>query len=132
MTFIAHAFPFCRLQKAWLDKCLKRLVSENPLRVNMLRRTKHCEKLHKSTFIIFFNHSERLTCKISLLVICQFLGLSVKTLTFEDKYSLLYKENLLQPFQIQLSNEKENFLIFFAAFLKLMPNFEHFARKRPS
>ena len=70
------------LIKAWLGKRLKRPISENSFRVNMLRRRKHCWNLHDSTFIIIFHHSERdWVAKMFLLVICKTLGLFVNTLT---------------------------------------------------
>ena len=47
------------LWKTLLDQCLKRLVSENPLRVNKLVRPKHCWNFYDSTFIIFSVRSER-------------------------------------------------------------------------
>ena len=37
--------------------------------------------------------------KKSLLVICKILGLFINTLTADDKYSLLNRDNLTQPIQ---------------------------------
>ena len=37
--------------------------------------------------------------KKSLLVICKILGLFINTLTADDKYSLLNRDNLMQPIQ---------------------------------
>ena len=48
-----------RLQKAGLIKCLKRLVSEHLLAVNMLDAPKYCLNLHGIIFVIFFDHSDR-------------------------------------------------------------------------
>ena len=48
-----------RLQQAWLFKCLKRLVSEHIWTVNMLKVPKNCLNLHCSSFVVFFDHSER-------------------------------------------------------------------------
>ena len=42
-----------------------------------------------------------------LLVICEILGLFVNTLNAGDKYSLRYRENLLQPIAIIFSKEKQ-------------------------
>ena len=64
-----------------------------------------------------------------MLVLCIFLRLLVKTLTDDEKYSLLYRENLTQPFQILLSQKQKTFSEFFAAFLKSTLNFEHFQKK---
>ena len=64
-----------------------------------------------------------------MLVLCKFLRLLVKTLTDDEKYSLLYRENLTQPIQILLSQKQQTFSHFFSAFFKSILNFEHFQKK---
>ena len=64
-----------------------------------------------------------------MLVLCKFLRLLVKTLTDDEKYSLLYRENLMQPIQILSSEKRKTFSEFFSAFLKSTLNFEHFQKK---
>ena len=64
-----------------------------------------------------------------MLVICKFLRLLVKTLTDDEKYSLLHRENLTQPIQILLSQKQKTFSQFFSEFLKSTLNFEHFQTK---
>ena len=64
-----------------------------------------------------------------MLVLFKFLRLLVKTLTDDEKYSLLYRENLMQPIQILLSEKRKTFSAFFYAFLKSTLNFEHFQKK---
>ena len=64
-----------------------------------------------------------------MLVFCKFLRLLVKTLTDDEKYSLLYRENLTQPIQILLYQKRKAFSQFFSAFLKSTLNFEHFQKK---
>ena len=64
-----------------------------------------------------------------MLVLCKFLKLLVKTLTDDEKYSLLYRENLTQPIQILLSQKPNTFSQFFLAFLKSKLNFAHFQKK---
>ena len=64
-----------------------------------------------------------------MLVLCKFLRLLVKTLTDDEKYSLLYRENLTQPIQIRLSHKRKTFSQFFSAFSKFTLNFEHFQEK---
>ena len=64
-----------------------------------------------------------------MLVLCKFLRLLVKTLTDDDKYSLLYRENLIQEIQILLSEKRKTFSPFLSAFLKSTLNFEHFQKK---
>ena len=64
-----------------------------------------------------------------MLVLCKFLRLLVKTLTDDEKYSLLYRENLTQPTQILLSQKRKTFSEFFSAFLKCTLNFAHFQKQ---
>ena len=67
-----------------------------------------------------------------MLVLCKFLRLLVKTLTDDEKYSLLYRENLTQPIQILLSQKQKTFSQFFSTFLKSTLNFAHFQKKDDS
>ena len=64
-----------------------------------------------------------------MLLFCKFLRLLVKTLTDDEKYSLLYTENLTQPIQILLYQKRKAFSQFFSAFLKSTLTFEHFQKK---
>ena len=64
-----------------------------------------------------------------MLVLCKLLILFVKTLTDDEKYSLLYRDNLTQPIQILLSEKQKTFFGFLSAFLKPTLNFEHFQKK---
>ena len=56
------------------------------------------------------------------------LGLSINTLTTDDKYSHLNRENLTQPIQMHLSKKQKLFYQCFSAFLKFKSNFEHFEK----
>ena len=62
-------------------------------------------------------------------MICKILGLFVNTLTADDKYSFLNKDNLLQHLQMQLSQKGKIFSQFFFAFCKFTLNFDHFQKK---
>ena len=46
------------LRKTWLDKCLKRHVSEDLLIGNLVNGPKHCFDLNDSTFTILIDHYE--------------------------------------------------------------------------
>ena len=63
-----------------------------------------------------------------MLVLYKFLRLLVKTLTDDEKYSLLYRENLTQPIQIPLYQKQKIFFNFFSAFLKSTLNFDEFEK----
>ena len=53
----------------------------------------------------------------------------VNTLTADDKYSLLNRDNLTQQNRTQLSQKQKAFSQFFLAFCKYTLNFEHFQKK---
>ena len=53
----------------------------------------------------------------------------VNTLTADDKYSLLNRDNLTQAIQTLLSQKPKAFSEFFSSFLKSTLNFEHFQKK---
>ena len=67
--------------------------------------------------------------KTSLFLTCQISGLLVKTLTADEKYPLLNRDNLTIPFQMQLSQKQKTFSQLFAAFLKFKLNFKYFEKK---
>ena len=64
-----------------------------------------------------------------MLVLYKILGLFVNTLTDDNKYSLLYRDNLTQQIQILLSKKPKTFSQFFSAFSKSTLNFAHFQKK---
>ena len=64
-----------------------------------------------------------------MLVLCKILRLFVYTLTDDDKYCLLYRDNLTQAIQILLSPKQKTFSQFFSTFLKSTLNIEHFRIK---
>ena len=51
------------------------------------------------------------------------------TLSADGKYSLLNRDNLTQPIQMQFSQKKQTFSDFFSAFLKPSLNLEDFSKK---
>ena len=64
-----------------------------------------------------------------MLVLCKILGQFLNTLTDDDKYSLLYRDNLTQEIQILLSKKPKNFSQISSKILKPTLNFEHFQKK---
>ena len=64
-----------------------------------------------------------------MLMLCKISVLFLNTLTDDDKYSLVYRDNLTQPIQILLSQKQKTFSEFFSAFFKSTLNFEHFREK---
>ena len=67
--------------------------------------------------------------KKSVLVRRKALELFVNTLSADDKYSLLNRDNLAQLIRTQLSQKQKPFYEFFLAFPESALNLEHFQKK---
>ena len=64
-----------------------------------------------------------------MLVRFKISGVFLNTLTDDDKYFLLYRDNLTQPIQILLSQKQKTFSQLFSAFLKYTLNSDHFQKR---
>ena len=62
-------------------------------------------------------------------MLCKILALFVNTLTDDDKYSLLYRDNLTQQIEILLSQKPKTFSKLSSEILNPTLNFEHFEKK---
>ena len=60
---------------------------------------------------------------------CKVLRLCVNTPTADEKYSLLNRDNLMQPIQMNLCQKQKKFSGLFCAFLKSTLNFQRFQEK---
>ena len=67
--------------------------------------------------------------KKSVLLRRKALGPFVNTLSTDDKYSLLNRDNLAQPIRTQLSQKQKAFSEFFGAFSKSALNLKYFQKK---
>ena len=63
------------------------------------------------------------------IVTWKILRLFVNTLTADSKYTLVSRDNLMEPIQIHFSQKQKTFSRFFCAFFKSTSNFEHFQTK---
>ena len=66
----------------------------------------------------------------SLLETWKFFSRFFNTLTTDDKYSLIRRDNWMQTIQMHLSQKQKIFCEFFAAFFESELNLEHFQKKR--
>ena len=62
-------------------------------------------------------------------MLSKILRLFVNTLTADEKYSLLNRDNFTQPIQVLVSQKQKTFCQFFSRFPKSALNFEHFQKK---
>ena len=67
--------------------------------------------------------------KKSVLVRRKALELFVNTLSADDKYSFLNRDNLAEPLRTRLSQKQKPFHQFFLAFSKLALNLQSFQKK---
>ena len=117
-------------RKTLLDKCLKSRVSEDSSTSNMVNGIKQCWNLKWHHFChIFWALCWQLISKNSLIVIGKISGLFFNTLTAGQKYSLLNRDNLAPPTQMQLSLKAKTFSQFFSAFSKWRLKVEDFRKK---
>ena len=65
----------------------------------------------------------------SLLETWKFFGRCLKTLTADDKYSLISSLNWMQTIQMHLSQKQIVFSQFFTAFFEFALNFEYLRKK---
>ena len=65
----------------------------------------------------------------SLLETWKFFSRFLNTLTADDKYSLIRRDNWMQTSQIHLSQKQNVFSHFFSAFFEFALNFEHLKKK---
>ena len=113
MTLIADVFP-----KLWTPKNVVRLLSKKyRLRGPFNKQHgKQAETLWKSkqqpVYHLFVSLRKQLSWKKSVLEIFRILRLFVNTLSADAKYSLLNRDNLTQPIQIQFFQKQ----IFFSDF----------------
>ena len=78
---------------------------------------------------IYWSLWRQLTYKKSLSVTCKISRLFPSTLSAYGKYSLLNRDNLTQPIQMQLSRKQKTFSEFLSAFLESSLNFNIFKKE---
>ena len=127
MTLIAEVFP--KLQS--LKNKLRAMSIKSRFKGSFKKQHgKGAQTLWKFAwqhlYHIYWSLWRQLTFKKFLLVICKISRLFPNTLSADGKYSLLNRDNLTEPIQMQVSRKQKTFSQFFSAFLKSSLNFEHF------
>ena len=131
MSLITDAFPKLRTQKnvlRWMPKKFRFKWSFGK------EHGKRAQTLLKFTwqnlYHIYWLLGRQFTFKKSLSVICKIWRVFPSTLSTDGNYSLLNRDNLTQPIQMQVSRKERTISEFFFAFLKSNLNFEHFQKKK--
>ena len=122
MTLITDVFP--KLRKSRLREPFR---NQHGKRAQTLLHSGRQQLYH-----IYWSMWRRMSWKMALLALWKILGLFVTTLTADDKYSLLNRDNLTQPIQILVPQKQKTFSQFLSAFLKTIWNFKHFQTKDDS
>ena len=119
------------LWKIWLRQCSKNPVFKGSFGKQHGTRAQILLKFAWQHFYhILWSLWRESTFKKSLLVICKISRQFPNTLSADGKYSLVNRDNLTQPIQMQLSQKQKTFSQFFSAFLKSTLNLEHFPKKK--
>ena len=131
MTLIAEVFPKLRSPK----NKVRSMSLKSRLKGSFKKQHGKCAQTllkcqGQLLYHIYWSLCRQLSYKKSLLVTCKISILFPNTLSADSKCSLLNRENLTQPVQMQVSRKQNIFSRFFSAFLKSSLNFRHFQKKR--
>ena len=131
MALIADLFPKLRTKKNLVRSMPEKSRFNGSFGKQHGKRPRtHLRFPCQHLYHIYWSLWRQLACKMSLLVTCKISRLFPNTLRADAKYSLLNRDNLTQPIQMQLSRKQKTFSEFFSPFLKSSWNFEHFQTKR--
>ena len=130
MTLIADVLPILRTQKNLVWSMSKK----SPFKGSFEKQHGKCAQTllkfaWQHLYQIYWLPWRQLNFKKSVLVICKIWRLFPNTLSADGKYSLLNRDNLTQPIQMEVSPKQKTFSQFFSAFLKSSLHFEHFLQK---
>ena len=130
MTLIADVFAKLRTQK----NLVRSMPKKSRFKISFKKQHGKCAQTllkcqGQLLYHIYRSLLRQLSYKKSVLVICKIPRLFINTLSADGKNSLLNRDNLTQPIQMQLSGKQKTFSEFFSAFLKSSLNFEHFLKK---
>ena len=133
MILIADVFPKLRTPKNLVKSMSKKSRFKGSFGKQHGKRVQTLLKFAwQNLYHIYWSLWRQLTFKKFLLVIWKISRLFPNTLSADGKYSLLNRDNLTQPIQMQLSPKQKTFSEFFSGFLESSLNFEHFQRKDDS
>ena len=121
MTLIGEVFPKSQSPKNMVTSMSKKSRFKGSFGKQHGKRAQTLLKFAwQHLYHIYWLLSRQLTCKRSLLVICKISRLFSNTLNAHGKYSLLNKDKLMQPIQMQVSRKQKTFSGFFLHFWNLV------------
>ena len=133
MTLIAEVFRKLRTPKNMLTSITKKSPFKGSFGKQHGKRPQTLLKFAgQHLYQVYWSLWRQLSYKKCLLVICKISRLFPNRLSADGKYSLLNRDNLTHPIQIQVSRKQKTFSEFFSALLKSNLKFEHFPKKKMS
>ena len=131
MTLIAEVFQKISSPKNIYRSLSKKSRFNGYFGKQLSKRTQTLLKFGwQPLYDIYLLLCSQVSYKKFLLVICKISRIFTNTLSADGKYSILKRDNLTQPIQIQVSRKQKTFSEFFSAFLKSNWSFEHFQKKK--
>ena len=131
MTLIPEVFPKLRTPKNIVRSMSKRSRLKGSFGKQHAKRAQTLLKFAwQNLYHIYWSLWIQLTCKKSLLVTCKISRLFPNILSADGKYSLLNRDNLMQPIQMQLSRKEKSFSNFFFYIFEIYSKFWTFFTKR--
>ena len=129
MTRIADVFPNLRTQENLVRSMSKKSSFKGSF---PKQHGKGAETLLKFAwqhlYHISWSLGRQLCYKKFLLVICKISRLLINKVSAHGKYSVFNRDNLTQPYRMQLSRKQKPFSQFFVEFLKSSLNFQYFLK----
>ena len=114
-----------------LVNCVKKTTFGGPFNKQHVKRFQTVLRSQpQCLYQIYWLLCTELSRKKSLLVIWKILRLFVTTLSAEEKYSLLNRDNLMQPIHMQLSQEQKTFSWSFFLIFEIYIKFWTSSKKR--
>ena len=124
MTLIAQVVPKLRTQENLVTSMPKRSRFKGSFKKQHGKCAKTLLKCQGQLLDhIYRSLLRQLSYKKSVLVICKIPRLFINTLSADGNNSLLNRDNLMQPIQMQLSGKQKTFSQLFAAFPRSRLNF---------
>ena len=131
MTLIVYVFPKLRTVKDVVTWMYKKSRCRIPFGKQHGQRSKTVLKsARQHLYHIYWSVWRKMSWKKSLSVICKIFIQFANSLTAHGKHSLVDRDNLTQPIQIDISQKIKLFPEFFPGFLKSRSTFEHFEKKK--
>ena len=131
MILIADVFPKLRAPKSMFRYLSKKTYFGELLEKQHGKRAQTILKSEGQCFYhIYWSLSRQLSCKKSLLLIWKILRVVVNAFTADEKYSVLNRDNVMQPIHMQLWREQKTFSQFSFSIFETYIKFGTFSKKK--